>query len=80
MQKNRGGETEMKKSKIQKIFCWLGFHIWSKNYGGARICLVCDKFDRYFSITGMLRRMEEERELISYFKKKAFGGKSESGY
>jgi len=39
----------------------LGFHKWSENYGGMRVCLRrgCRVIDMYFGITGMLRYLRD---------------------
>ena len=39
----------------------LGFHNWSENHGGVRVCLRrgCTRIDLYYGITGMLRYMRE---------------------
>lgn len=45
----------------RKWFCKLGFHKWSENYAGIRVCLRrgCTRIDLYYGITGMLRYMRE---------------------
>ena len=46
---------------FQKLLCMLGFHNWSENYAGMRVCLRrgCTRIDLYYGITGMLRYMRE---------------------
>ena len=45
----------------RKWLCKLGFHNWSENYAGIRMCLRegCTRIDLYYGITGMLRYMRE---------------------
>jgi len=45
----------------RKWLCKLGFHNWSDNYAGIRVCLRegCTRIDLYYGITGMLRYMRE---------------------
>lgn len=47
---------------FERTLCRLGFHKWSENYGGVRVCLRrgCTAIDMYFGITGMLRRLREQ--------------------
>lgn len=47
---------------FQKLLCRLGFHNWSENYNGMRVCMRqgCTAIDMYFGITGMLRRLREQ--------------------
>lgn len=40
----------------KNILCLLGFHKWTNNKNGCRICKRCHKIDQYFGATGMLRR------------------------
>ena len=42
--------------KIKSLLCRLGFHRWSFNRGGVRICMWCPAVDRYYGISGFLRR------------------------
>jgi len=44
---------------LKRILCRLGFHHWSANHGGIRICLWCPAVDRYYGISGYLRRQFE---------------------
>jgi hypothetical protein len=46
---------------FRRISCRLGFHKWSENYGGVRVCLRegCTAIDMYFGLTGALRRLRE---------------------
>lgn len=46
-------------SGLKRILCRLGFHHWSANHGGIRICLWCPAVDRYYGISGYLRRQFE---------------------
>lgn len=53
---------------FQKLLCKLGFHDWSPNHYGIRVCLAkgCVTIDLYFGVCGMLRYMREhyrEEEL-----------------
>jgi len=41
---------------IKNILCRLGFHHWSANHGGVRICLWCPAVDKYYGVSGYLRR------------------------
>lgn len=45
----------------QKFLCKLGYHNWSPNCGGMRVCLAkgCTTIDLYYGITGMLRYIRE---------------------
>jgi len=45
--------------KSLNILCRLGFHKWSANRNGIRICRRCPAVDRYYGITGLLRYKEE---------------------
>jgi len=47
------------------LLCKLGFHKWSENYGGVRVCLRegCTAIDMYFGLTGMLRSLRERHTL-----------------
>jgi len=45
-----------KTSLIKSILCRIGFHNWSSNRGGVRICMWCPAVDRYYGISGYLRR------------------------
>jgi len=49
------------KRKAGKWLCKLGFHNWSENRFGIRVCLRCPKVDRYFGLTGLLRYREEKK-------------------
>ncbi len=42
---------------IKKFLCRFGFHNWSANRGGVRICLRCPAVDRYYGISGYVRRL-----------------------
>lgn len=42
------------------LFCRLGFHDWSSNRNGVRICLRCPAVDRYYGLTGLIRYMHEK--------------------
>lgn len=46
---------------FRRISCRLGFHNWSENYGGVRVCLRegCTAIDMYFGLTGALRWLRE---------------------
>jgi dCMP deaminase len=44
-----------------KLLCKLGIHNWSSNHNGIRICLKCPVVDRYYSVSGNLRRAQEEK-------------------
>ena len=48
---------------FRRISCRLGFHKWSVNYNGMRVCLRrgCTRIDLYYGITGMLRYMRERQ-------------------
>lgn len=53
---------------LQKWLCRIGFHDWSPNHNGIRVCLAegCMRIDLYYGITGMLRYMREhytEKEI-----------------
>lgn len=45
----------------RKWLCKLGLHRWSKNRCGVRICLHCPAVDRYFGVSGYIRRSMEKR-------------------
>jgi deoxycytidylate deaminase len=44
---------------IKNFLCRFGFHNWSANRGGVRICLRCPAVDRHYGISGYLRRQFE---------------------
>lgn len=46
---------------FQKRLCKLGFHNWSPNHYGVRVCLArgCVAIDLYYGICGMLRYLRE---------------------
>ncbi len=44
---------------INKFLCYLGFHNWSDNRNGIRICRRCPAVDRYYGLSGLLRYKEE---------------------
>lgn len=46
---------------FRRVLCMMGFHKWSENYGGVRVCLRrgCMAIDMYFGLTGMLRYLRE---------------------
>lgn len=50
---------------FERTLCRLGFHKWSENYGGMRVCLRrgCTTIDMYFGLTGMLRYLRERHTL-----------------
>lgn len=53
---------------MQKFLCMLGFHDWSPNHNGMRVCLAkgCVTIDIYYGISGMLRYVREhytEKEI-----------------
>jgi len=48
------------KSKINTFLCRIGFHNWSANRCGVRICQRCPAVDRYFGLTGLLRYKQEK--------------------
>ncbi len=53
---------------FRKWLCRLGFHNWSPNYYGVRVCLArgCVRIDLYYGVSGMLRYLREnytEKEI-----------------
>ncbi len=40
---------------IKSLLCRLGFHKWSNNRNGIRICRRCPAVDRYYGLTGLIR-------------------------
>ncbi len=42
---------------IMKFLCHIGFHNWSANRGGVRICMRCPAVDRYYGLSGYVRRL-----------------------
>jgi len=44
---------------VKNFLCHIGFHNWSANRGGVRICRWCPAVDRYYGISGFLRRQLE---------------------
>jgi dCMP deaminase len=57
------GHRHMKKKEKDSLvlrLCRIGWHMWSKNYNGIRLCKWCSKVDRYFGVTGY-RRKEIEK-------------------
>ncbi len=40
---------------IKSLLCRLGFHKWSANRNGIRICRRCPAVDRYYGLTGLIR-------------------------
>lgn len=47
---------------FRRTLCSLGFHKWSENHGGVRVCMRtgCTAIDMYFGLTGALRRLREQ--------------------
>lgn len=39
------------------ILCRIGFHNWSANRGGVRICMQCPAVDKYYGLSGYVRRL-----------------------
>lgn len=46
---------------FRRLLCRLGFHKWSENDNGMRVCLRpgCTTIDIYFGLTGMLRYLRD---------------------
>ncbi len=42
---------------INNFLCRIGLHNWSANRGGVRICLRCPAVDKYYGLSGYVRRL-----------------------
>jgi hypothetical protein len=50
--------------KMKKFICRIGWHNWSENRNGVRICNWCPAVDRYYGISGFLRKIHEKQDGV----------------
>jgi hypothetical protein len=49
---------------LKSFLCKIGVHNWSENHNGIRICQWCPAVDRYFGLSGLLRKRDEDETGI----------------